>query len=82
MKEIIVVAEHRKGELRDVTWEMLSKGRELAEGMGADLAVALLGKGVNSLAGALKAKAKGSFSSKTTAWKPSTPKPIRKPLPS
>jgi electron transfer flavoprotein alpha subunit len=58
MKEIIVVAEHRKGELRDVTWEMLSKGRELAEGMGADLAVALLGKGVNSLADALKAKAK------------------------
>jgi electron transfer flavoprotein alpha subunit len=37
---------------------MLSKGRELAEGMGADLAVALLGKGINSLADALKAKAK------------------------
>ena len=31
MKEIIVLAEHRRGELRDVTWEMLSKGRQLAE---------------------------------------------------
>ena len=37
MKEIIVLAEHRRGELRDVTWEMLSKGRQLAESMGAEL---------------------------------------------
>ncbi len=58
MKEIIVVAEHRRGELRDVTWEMLSKGRELAESLGAELAVALLGKGVTPLAEALKSKAK------------------------
>jgi electron transfer flavoprotein alpha subunit len=58
MKEIIVVAEHRRGELRDVTWEMLSKGRELAESTGSDLAVALLGKGMNAMADALKAKAK------------------------
>ena len=58
MKEIIVIAEHRRGELRDVTWEMLSKGRQLAEGMGADIEVALLGKGVNQLAEALKPKAK------------------------
>jgi electron transfer flavoprotein alpha subunit len=57
VKEIIVLAEHRKGELRDITWEMLSKGRQLAETIGADLGVALLGKGVNHLAGALKAKA-------------------------
>jgi electron transfer flavoprotein alpha subunit len=61
MKEIIVVAEHRRGELRDVTWEMLSKGRQLAEGMGADLEVALLGKGVSALAEALKPKAKRVF---------------------
>ena len=54
MKEIIVVAEHRRGEMRDVTWEMLSKGRQLAETLGAELGVALLGKGVNSLAEALK----------------------------
>ena len=34
MKEILVLAEHRKGELRDITWEMLSKGRQLGEGIG------------------------------------------------
>jgi len=61
MKEIIVVAEHRRGELRDVTWEMLSKGRQLAEGLGADIEIALLGKGVNPLVEALKPKAKRIF---------------------
>ena len=61
MKEIIVLAEHRKGELRDVTWEMLSKGRQLAESAGADLGVALFGKGVNHLAEALKPKANKIF---------------------
>jgi len=58
MKEIIVVAEHRRGELRDVTWEMLSKGRELSESLGGELSVALLGKDVKNLAEALKPKAK------------------------
>lgn len=57
MKEIIVVAEHRRGELRDVTWEMLSKGREISEGLGAELSVALLGKDVKNFAEALKPKA-------------------------
>ncbi|MCX8117701.1 MAG: electron transfer flavoprotein subunit alpha/FixB family protein [Desulfobacterota bacterium] len=57
MKEIIVVAEHRRGELRDVTFEMLSKGRELSESLGAQLSVALLGKDVRPLAEALKPKA-------------------------
>jgi electron transfer flavoprotein alpha subunit len=58
MKEIIVIAEHRRGELRDVTWEMLSKGRQLAESTSAELSVALLGKGMNLLADALKPKVK------------------------
>jgi electron transfer flavoprotein alpha subunit len=61
MKEIIVIAEHRRGELRDVTWEMLSKGRQLAESLGAEIGVALLGKGVNQLADALKPKANRVF---------------------
>jgi electron transfer flavoprotein alpha subunit len=56
MKEIIVIAEHRRGELRDVTWEMLSKGRQLSESLGAEIGVVLLGKGVNQLAEALKPK--------------------------
>jgi electron transfer flavoprotein alpha subunit len=58
MEEILVVAEHRKGELRDVTWEMLSKGGQLAESMGADIEVALLGKDVTAFAEALKPKVK------------------------
>lgn len=57
MKKIITLAEHRQGELRDITWEVLSKGRQLAEGMGAEVEVALLGKGVKKLAEALKPKA-------------------------
>jgi electron transfer flavoprotein alpha subunit len=57
MKEIIVVAEHRRGELRDVTWEMVSKGRQLAESIGAEVGVALLGKGVDQIGQALKPKA-------------------------
>jgi electron transfer flavoprotein alpha subunit len=61
MKEIIVLAEHRRGELRDVTWEMLSKGRQLAESIGAEIGVALLGNGVNPLAEALRSKAHRVF---------------------
>ena len=61
MKEIIVLAEHRRGELRDVTWEMLSKGRQLAESIGAETGVALLGNGVNALAEALRPKAHRVF---------------------
>jgi electron transfer flavoprotein alpha subunit len=61
MKEIIVLAEHRRGELRDVTWEMLSKGRQLAESIGAEIGVALLGKGVGQLAEVLKPKAHRVF---------------------
>lgn len=50
MKEILVLAEHRRGELRDVTFEMLGKGRELAGEMGAELTTALLGHGVEDFA--------------------------------
>lgn len=42
MKRIFVLAEHRKGELRNITLEMLTKGKELAEATGAKLDVALL----------------------------------------
>lgn len=57
MKEIIVIAEHRRGELRDVTWEMLSKGRQLSEAISGEVSIALLGKDVKGLAEALKPKA-------------------------
>jgi electron transfer flavoprotein alpha subunit len=40
---IFVLVEHRKGEIRDITWEMLIKGRELALRSGSELTAVLLG---------------------------------------
>jgi electron transfer flavoprotein alpha subunit len=53
MGEILVLAEHRRGEIRDVTWEMLTRGRELAKTLDAEINVALLGKDVGHFAEAL-----------------------------
>lgn len=46
MNEILVLAEHRQGQVRDITFEMLTKGRELAEKSGAELTAVLLGEDV------------------------------------
>jgi electron transfer flavoprotein alpha subunit len=54
MKEIFVLAEHRMGELRDVSLEMLSKGRELAGALDAQLVVGVLGHDVTSFAETLQ----------------------------
>jgi electron transfer flavoprotein alpha subunit len=61
MKEILVVAEHRTGEMRDITWEMVSKGRQLASDVGGEIHVALLGKGVKHFAEALKSRTNQVF---------------------
>ncbi len=53
MDRIFVLAEHRKGSLRDITWEMLYKGAALASQLGIELAVILLGHKVDSFAEAL-----------------------------
>jgi electron transfer flavoprotein alpha subunit len=50
MGEIFVLAEHRQGELRDVTFEMLGKGQELAATLDAPLVAVLLGHNVDGLA--------------------------------
>ena len=50
MTELFVVAEHRKGELRDITFEMLSKSRDLNQKMAADITAILLGYNVAELA--------------------------------
>ena len=47
---IFVLAEHRQGELRDVTFEMLGKGQELAAALDAPLAAVLLGHGIEDFA--------------------------------
>lgn len=46
MKKIFVLAEHRQGQVRDITFEMLTKAKELAEKKGAELSAVLLGKNV------------------------------------
>lgn len=47
---VLTVAEHRRGELRPVSLELLSAGRELADGIGGDLHVAVVSGDVESYA--------------------------------
>ena len=58
MAEIFVLAEHRRGELRDITFEMLTKGKELAEKTNGELTAVLLGKNVKEHAEKLSTRAK------------------------
>lgn len=58
MKELFVLAEHRQGELRDVTFEMLTKGMELSQKINADLTAVLLGHNVEEFTKKLAAHAK------------------------
>jgi len=52
-REILVLAEHRRGELRDVTFEMLTLGKGLAEKSGCKLSAILLADKPEHLAGKL-----------------------------
>lgn len=61
MNEIIVVAEHRAGELRDVTFEMLYKANQLGKSIGAEVSAVILGKGVKKFAETLGKKANHVF---------------------
>jgi electron transfer flavoprotein alpha subunit len=45
---VLAVAEHRRGDLRDVSLELVTAGRELADELDADLAVAVIGGDVES----------------------------------
>ncbi|MBS7647312.1 MAG: electron transfer flavoprotein subunit alpha/FixB family protein [Candidatus Bathyarchaeia archaeon] len=58
MAEIFVLAEHRQGALRDITFEMLTKAREIAEKTNANLTAVLLGKNVKEHAKTLAEYAK------------------------
>jgi len=46
MKEVFVLAEHRQGQIRDVTLEMLSKAKELAQKTNSEPTAVLFGKDV------------------------------------
>ncbi len=50
MNDVFVLAEHRRGVIRNITWEMLGKSRELASTMGSDSTAVLLGHQVRELA--------------------------------
>ena len=48
MTAVLAVAEHRRGELRDVSFELVTAGRELADALGGDLDVAVVGGDVDA----------------------------------
>lgn len=50
MTKILVLAEHRQGQIRDITFEMLTKANELATKTNAEVVAALLGKGMKEQA--------------------------------
>ncbi|WP_435320417.1 electron transfer flavoprotein subunit alpha/FixB family protein [Haloarchaeobius sp. TZWSO28] len=50
MSDVLVVTEHRRGELRDVSLEMVAAGRELAEMTGGDLHAAVISGDVDAFA--------------------------------
>ncbi len=50
MTAVLAVAEHRRGDLRDVSLELVSAGRELAEALGGDLELAVVGGDVDAFA--------------------------------
>jgi electron transfer flavoprotein alpha subunit len=57
MGEIFVLAEHRQGNIRDITYEMLGAADKLAAQQGAALTAVLLGKGVKNFAEELATRA-------------------------
>jgi electron transfer flavoprotein alpha subunit len=58
MSKIFVLAEHRQGQIRDITYEMLTKAREICEKTGSELTAVLLGKNMKEHAKMLAEYAK------------------------
>ena len=61
MKRIFALIEHRQGEIRDITYELLTKGRELANKLSGELVALLLGYKVGQFADRLKSHAHKIF---------------------
>ncbi len=47
---VLAVTEHRRGDLRDVSFEIVTAGRELADELGTDLSLAVIGGDVDGFA--------------------------------
>jgi len=65
MTGIFVLAEHRQGQVRDITFEMLTKGRELAQKIGAELSAVIFGKDVKDHAKTLASSWRTSIQKRT-----------------
>ncbi|MEA5386402.1 electron transfer flavoprotein subunit alpha/FixB family protein [Haloarculaceae archaeon H-GB2-1] len=50
MTDVLAITEHRRGELRDVSLEMITAGRELADDIGGDLHLAVVSGDVDAYA--------------------------------
>ncbi|MFD1513252.1 electron transfer flavoprotein subunit alpha/FixB family protein [Halomarina rubra] len=50
MTDVLAVTEHRRGSLRDVSFEIVTAGRKLADAQGGDLHLAVIGGDVESFA--------------------------------
>ncbi len=55
MGDLFVLAEHRQGELREITFEMLTKAPEVANELGGSIVTVLFGSGVDEFADKLAA---------------------------
>jgi electron transfer flavoprotein alpha subunit len=58
MAKIFVLVEHRQGEIRDITYEMLTKAREMCEKTSSELTAVLLGRNMKEHAKMLAEYAK------------------------
>lgn len=50
MGNVLILAEHRQGALRDISFEMMAVAPKLAEDMGGELMVLLIGSGMDDMA--------------------------------
>lgn len=57
MSAVAVLVEHRQGAVRDVTFEMLAAGRQVAAGLGVELEAILLGNGGDDMVRSLSNEA-------------------------
>ena len=53
MSDVLAITEHRQGELRDVSYEMVTAGRELADEAGGDLHLGVISGDVDAYADAV-----------------------------
>ncbi len=61
MSSVLAIADHRRGELRDVSYELIAAGRELADDLGGELHLAVIGGQVEAFAESLSREGVGAI---------------------